>query len=671
MRQMAVQIVTSFLCVCFAFLCSAGEDRDLRAWREEVKTGRLVPFSFDVGKHPAQLDLVGATDSPGDKGWQKITVRYREKTQPLTVELTCEFSPTMDMARTTLALKSVGDMTGHVWHISILDLPLPNREATLHGQTGGFADDRKKFPQAGSVPWSKNVTNDAPVEAHSGGDGRSSNEQLPIWLYAESDGGLWYGPEWSGCWYMAIRPTLGGRRLLVGLPTFDFAMKSGETITLPTAAFGPYVGSSNDGFNQLRRMIYRHYLPTVSGKKPQPLVYWEGYGAHPEYATEEELYREVDRAAQIGCEVFCLDGGWNVLPKDRNSWHGSVGRWENQCRFSKGVRAFGDYVKSKGMKFGIWIEPRAAKGCPLHDKNPDLFYPGNEGLMRLGASGGPELFQGVFEQLIRDYGVDWVWLDFNVEPKGFWNKVESADRKGLVELGFYQGWYKAIDETFKRHPDLWIESCASGGRIIDLGQLRRSQSIWVADEAVTDDACRSRHHALNLVLPAVYVQNSMFIDHAFVDNVKPDVLLGNEDRFLNYFAGDLGFGQGLPFWKDSDIQSAAKYVTIYKQFRHYLEGDYYHLLPMPASRDTWDACQYHDLQNQSGILLIYRLSESKQAEMLIRPRAIDRTNQYSWSVVAGETVVQTADDGLTVRMGASHASLIHYQRKAATSLRKE
>ena len=349
----------------------------------------------------------------------------------------------------------------------------------------------------------------------------------------------------------------------------------------------------------------------------------------------------------------------------------AVGHWENQRRFPKGVKVFGDYVKSKGMKFGIWIEPRATEGCPLRDKNPKLFYPDSEGLMRLDLPGGPEMFQGVFEQLIRDYGVDWVWLDFNVDPRiRVWNKLESADRKGLMELGFYQGWYKAIDEILKKHPNLWIESCASGGRIIDLGQLRRSQSIWVADEAVLDDACRNRRDGLNHVLPAVCIQNSMFLAPEFQFNVKSDVSLSGEHRLLNYFSGDFGFGQGLPFWKERDIQSAATYVTLYKKYRHYLEGDFYHLLPMPTTCQAWDSCQYHDPESQSGILLVFRLGESKQHEMPIRPRAVDKVDRYSWSVVAGEAAIQ-AGEGLTVRMGAPHASLIHYQRKTTRTTGKE
>ncbi len=669
MKHVLVGVVTRVTCLVIGWCAQAGETREFTVWREEVKTGRVLPFSAELGPQPARFDFVGATDAPGDNGWQKTTATYRERTHPLTVELACEFPPTMDLVRATLTLKAVGDLTNSVRHISILDLALPKREAAVYGQTGGFCDKRLTFPPTGSAPWIRQVVDGEALEVSSGNDGRSSNQQLPVWLYAEADGGLWYGPEWSGCWHMAVRPAPAGRRLLVGLPTFDFTMKAGETLTLPTAAFGFYAGSSDDGFNQLRRVISRDYLPVVDGKKPQPLVYWEGYGGHPRYATEEELYREADCAAKVGCEVFCLDGGWNMSVT--GNWFNTVGSWESQSRFpGKGVKAFGEYVKAKGMKFGVWIEPRATPGCPLYDTDRGLFYPGAQGLMRLDLPEGSALFQGVFEQLIRDYAVDWVWLDFNVAPQGFWKKVEDSGRAGLIELGFYQGWYRAIEETYSRHPGLWVESCASGGRIIDLGQLRHSQSIWVADEAVTDDANRNRRHALNRVLPAVYIQSSLFIDPAFVGNVKPDVRLGGEHRFLTYFSGNFGFGQGLPFWNEDDVKAAGKAVALYKQVRSYLEGDYYHLLPMPASRDAWDGCQYHDPQGRSGIVLMYRLGESRTNEVVVVPRAVALPQAYDWSVAAGDASVRCAGGKLTVRMDKPSAALIQYRPKAAKPVKR-
>ena len=320
-KHFSVGVITRVACLVIGGYAQTGETLDLSVWRDEVRAGRLLPFSAEIGPQPARFDFGGTTDAPGDDGWQKTTVTYRERTHPLTVELTCEIPPTMDRVRATLTLKAVGDLTNSVRRISILDLVLPKREATVYGQTGGFCDKRGQFPPTGSAPWARLIVDGEALEVSSGNDGRSSNQQLPIWLYAETDGGLWYGPEWSGCWCMAVRSAPEGRRLLVGLPTFDFIMKAGETLTLPTVAFGFYAGSPDDGFNQLRRVISRDYLPTVDGKKPQPFVYWEGYCGHPRYATEEELYREADCAAKVGCELFCLPRCRELRP--RGCWRES------------------------------------------------------------------------------------------------------------------------------------------------------------------------------------------------------------------------------------------------------------------------------------------------------------------------------------------------------------
>jgi len=84
---------------------------------------------------------------------------------------------------------------------------------------------------------------------------------------------------------------------------------------------------------------------------------------------------------------------------------------------------------------------------------------------------------------------------------------------------------------------------------------------------------------------------------------------------------------------------------------------------MPTSADAWDGCQYHEPESQSGLLLVYRLGDSKQEEMLLTPRAVGTPSSYDWSVVAGDAVVRAVNGGLTLRMAASHAALIHYRLK--------
>lgn len=695
----AFQVAALTTC-CALNLWAEENPYDLQAWQAQVRKGTVRPFSFQLGDRPASFELLSAKDSTED-GWQKTIVEYKESKEPLKVTLTCLFAANYDMVRIFVTLKAEDNLTANVKKVQYLsvfsmgapeiinpikaqwkDLNVPEgvkaqAEANaasapvLYGITGGFAANQ--MPPNSSKPWARKIDGTIynsevtfhmdsghldPANPETGHLGKSSQFQIPLWVFAESARGLWFGPEWSGDWDMSVSRNINGSRLTVGMPTLDFTMYKGETIELPTAAFGPYNGVAEAGFNHLRKMIYQYYLPTIDGKKPTPRVYWQGYGAHPAYHTEDVLYREVDRAAEIGCETFCLDGGWSVKPGE--SWFLLAGNWENQSRFpKKGVAGFGKYVHSKGMRFGIWMEPRAGVSTQLHQKNKGLFLPGDVGLMDLSQPEARQMLKGVFEKFINEYGADLIWEDYNVDP-GFDN-VDKPNRKGLLELGFYQGWYEAVDYILKKYPNVWFESCASGGRIMDLGELRRSHSIWVNDHWVDDDVNRNLRGGLNQFLPAIYIQNSFFLNGEILSKPQENIDLGGSHRFLTYFGGDFGFGQGVCFWKENDIKEAAKYAAIYKQYRHYLEKDYYHVLPMPESKDAWDAWQYNDPESDSGIVLVFRLKDNKSDEMTLSLRSVKDASKFAWSVAAGKADIDTSNDALRIRMTAPNAALLHYE----------
>jgi alpha-galactosidase len=639
---------------------------DTKSWQEAAQSGACLPFSFESGDTgPVQLVLAAAAETDGELA---TTAEYQVRGEPLRVRCMHRFDPAFDLVRIQIELIADGD-TNVIRNIRILDLPvaMPTAQSApeLHGVTGGFCSP--KFPPDALAWWRRRLEPGARFQLDSDRTGRSSNSQTPLWLLAGSESGLWFGPEWSGCWNLDVARDEEAVRLRIGLPTFAFRMTAGETVRLPAVAFGPYGGGVNDGLNHVRETIHDHYLPLVDGLKPKPLVYRQGYNGHPRYETEEVLYREVDRAAEIGCEVFCLDGGWNN-PPDKIDWFKAVGRWEDQSRFPKGLKAFGDYVKAKGMRFGLWLEPRAMPSCALHQENKEAFYPDTDhGMIDLGNPHGRKVFLGVMEQFIEDYGADWIWIDYNVDDprRTCWDRLEAPDRKGLMELGFYQGWYECVGEIMRKYPHVWIESCASGGRVIDLAQLRCSHSIWICDHIFDDDHNRNLRGGANQLLPAACIQNSIFLNRTIDKRPPvPGTPLDGGYRFLTYFSGALGFGQGLSFWKQEDLDEAARYVALYKQYRHCLEGDFYRLLPPPRNLDAWDGWQYDDPKRDSGVLLFFRLHSNWDWQKEIRPGRLDCPADYDFETVSGDMIIEPSTDAIKVTCAEfPSAALIRYRRR--------
>lgn len=82
---------------------------------------------------------------------------------------------------------------------------------------------------------------------------------------------------------------------------------------------------------------------------------------------------------------------------------------------------------------------------------------------------------------LSEYGIDVYREDYNIDPLDFWRKNDAPDHQGMTEIRFVEGDYAFWDALLARHPGLWIDNCASGGRRIDLETCMRSVPLWRSD----------------------------------------------------------------------------------------------------------------------------------------------------------------------------------------------
>jgi len=62
-----------------------------------------------------------------------------------------------------------------------------------------------------------------------------------------------------------------------------------------------------------------------------------------------------------------------------------------------------------------------------------------------------------------------------------WQAADAPGRRGISEIRYVEALYTLWDELRRRHPGLWIDTCASGGRRIDPEILTRSIPLWRSD----------------------------------------------------------------------------------------------------------------------------------------------------------------------------------------------
>jgi len=77
----------------------------------------------------------------------------------------------------------------------------------------------------------------------------------------------------------------------------------------------------------------------------------------------------------------------------------------------------------------------------------------------------------------KNYELTVLRFDYNIDPAAFWIANDGPDRDGVTERLCVEGLYTMWDEILASHPGLLLDSCASGGRRIDLEVLSR----WCAN----------------------------------------------------------------------------------------------------------------------------------------------------------------------------------------------
>ena len=85
------------------------------------------------------------------------------------------------------------------------------------------------------------------------------------------------------------------------------------------------------------------------------------------------------------------------------------------------------------------------------------------------------------DRLITEYDVDWIKLDFNLDPGAGCDRTDHGHGAGDGLYEHYLGYYRTLERIRQHHPHVVLEACASGGLRIDLGLLRQTHMTFLSD----------------------------------------------------------------------------------------------------------------------------------------------------------------------------------------------
>ncbi len=541
---------------------------------------------------------------------------------------------------------------------------LPGEQrVTLHWSKGSHAEAND------FQPFAKVLTAADPVTLESFG-GRSSDGAMPYFNLASDDGGLIVAVGWSGDWMASFELKSGGKvRITAGLKQSRFKLKAGEELRLPSVLVMSYRGSWFDGQNRFRRLMLRHFTPqnhTPMELMPVAASVHGMLGFND--TTEEKL---IELAAEVSglklpLDTFWLDAGWNEggFPQSQGNPNA------DPKRFPHGLLPVGRAAREKGMRFLAWFEPeRAMVGTWLDrehsdwlltpsDTPPELRYMENDGfrLLDFGNSDARQWALESVSQPIRAANISVYRQDFNEYPAYFWHTDQPPDQVGLSEVRYINGLYEFLDELARLHPELIIDSCASGGRRLDFEMMRRSVVLWRSDSCWDDKTfprnVQAMTHGLSHWLPL----------HGLG-------ALGTDNVSLRSGMGACG-SFAINYRDPNAVEGLRRHLEQYHKVRRLFTADFYPLTDWSDDSMKWLAFQFHDPGTGEGILQAFCGANSSERSLTLKPKGLDATKQYTivnWDDPAAP-LERTGDELINAGIVVSardidRAIVLHYTAK--------
>ncbi len=245
--------------------------------------------------------------------------------------------------------------------------------------------------------------------------------------------------------------------------------------------------------------VRKHMGIRLSALSEKPtFVYntWHPFGKN----INEKLVKELAKAAaDAGMKEFIIDDGWQD----------NYGDWGiDYKKFPNGLKPVFDYIKSLGMKPGLWVSVGSASPeSKVYHEHPEWFILDKKGdftnihterdngiRSACYSTGWKDYIKNILLKLTLDYGLEYMKLDFAVVTSAYVFDNEksgcySTDHPGHKDHNEslytnYERMWDLFDELHAAKPNLFIDCTfeAMGGlQLIDYAMLKHAEGNWLSN----------------------------------------------------------------------------------------------------------------------------------------------------------------------------------------------
>ena len=461
-------------------------------------------------------------------------------------------------------------------------------------------------------------------------------EMIPYLLVDEPGGARrgWYvGIEFSGPTRITLErsgTSLHGEAGLNPAPgPGRTLLPPGGTFAAPAIFIGAFAGGPDAAGNILRRWV-RAVLDNsrTLGDPAYPLMVNNSWGSG--MAVDEALaHRMIEESAQLGLEMFHLDAGW----------FRDVGDWQaDPNKFPHGIAGVADFAHAHGLKFGLWIDWTQA-GTSKEPGALNVYDPAIRDWLIADPPAGwkhSEPFKGItidlgvpaakawaareLERIVGEYRLDMLEHDGYLVARGSSRGIRPDAQRRAAPVRIYEDsgylWADGSDSTDTgyratrayydiyaqlrlHHPELLLEICNDGGRMVDFGSAAHGDYFSMTDSYDPLSNRRAFYDASFVLPPAMLEGYVAKWPAPRIENFRYMLRSG----MMGWFS----LMQDANQWTPEERTEARAQFAVYKSALRPLirEADLYHVAERPDGMH-WDGVEYYSTSLRRGVLYAFR-----------------------------------------------------------------
>lgn len=379
-------------------------------------------------------------------------------------------------------------------------------------------------------------------------------------------------------------------RVLIGINPDEFGWKlnSGDSFQTPEVIFS----YTDNGFNALSQQLgafyAQHLINPHFAHQERPILINNWEATFMDF-TEDKLMPIVERAKELGIEMFVLDDGWFGHRDDDRS---SLGDWfVDEKKFNHGIAGFAKRVHDLDMKFGLWFEPEMISiDSKLYQTHPEWMIktpgrgqtPGrHQFVLDMSRKEVVDYLFELMSHIIQDAKLDYIKWDMNRNITEMYGADLPADQQLEFSHRYILGVYDLYDRLTKAFPDVLFESCASGGGRFDLGMMYYAPQAWCSDDTDAIERIKIQDGTSYGYTPSMWGAHV-----SAVPNDQVGRLTSIDTRAKVAYFGAFGYELDVTELSDEEQATIKQQVAFYKQYRKLFQFGTFYRLETPDTSDN-------------------------------------------------------------------------------------